>query len=345
MWRVIGILTLLLAAAAAEAGELQIHELRLRSRALVHGDAARLADVLVFGGDAGVLREAIGDESIEPPPTALEVHKLTRQQVAARLDALGVNMARIVLRGATTCELVFRDGGSRGGDDEPAPLLRNRRDPRFKKQSLATLLEARVNAELAEIGGTAELRFDRSGQEFLSLTTPPYEFNITTPGSNELGLREFRVVIRRDGKTQQTVRLYAQVRITREVVVARQPLSMGTFVRRDDVALEERVFGPGEPLGVDQLEAVLGQQVKHFVPVGALVQDTDIKAVDLVRRSRHVTVLSNNPNVQLRLTGTALDHGGFGDPVRVRLGDRQSRQVVRGVVTGLGTVKLVEDVQ
>jgi len=45
----------------------------------------------------------------------------------------------------------------------------------------------------------------------------------------------------------------------------------------------------------------------------------------------------------VRLTGMALDSGGYGDTVRIRMGDtRGERQLLRGVVTGLGTVRLVE---
>jgi flagella basal body P-ring formation protein FlgA len=48
--------------------------------------------------------------------------------------------------------------------------------------------------------------------------------------------------------------------------------------------------------------------------------------------------------VHVQLSGVALDSGHFGDSVRVRLGDtRKSRTVLRGVVTGVGTVNVAEE--
>jgi flagella basal body P-ring formation protein FlgA len=78
------------------------------------------------------------------------------------------------------------------------------------------------------------------------------------------------------------------------------------------------------------------------VPVGQMIRRDDIKHVDLVRRSQPVTVTGGD-NVRIRITGDALDTGGLGDTIRVRLGkSRRSQRVIRGVVTGVGMVRLAE---
>lgn len=103
------------------------------------------------------------------------------------------------------------------------------------------------------------------------------------------------------------------------------------------------MFESSAKLGFGSVAEVVGQQIKRFVPSGEMVQADAVKCVDLVRRSRPVTVLGDGTNVQVRLTGVALDSGGYGDRVRVRLGNsRKTRQQLRGIVTGLGTVRLVE---
>jgi len=79
------------------------------------------------------------------------------------------------------------------------------------------------------------------------------------------------------------------------------------------------------------------------VPLGELVPTDALKAGELVVRSRPVTVIGDNASVQVRLSGVALDSGGYGDTVRVRLGDgRRDRKILQGTVTGVGTVRLAE---
>ena len=80
-----------------------------------------------------------------------------------------------------------------------------------------------------------------------------------------------------------------------------------------------------------------------FIPAGQMVRRSALKSVDMVRRSRPVSVIGSTTSIQVHVTGVALDSGGYGESVRVRLGDsRKDRRVVRGVVTGLGTVRIEE---
>jgi flagella basal body P-ring formation protein FlgA len=211
------------------------------------------------------------------------------------------------------------------------------------EKPLADVVRDYVNHELASLGVVAELSFERGGQEYLALTTPPWDFTVSSAGGDKLGLREFRVAIRRDGRLHQTVHLVGQVRVSRQVVVAQRPLSIGNTVRRDDLGFETRVFDHEGPLGVARVEEVIGQEVKRFIPAGEMVLTDALRARALVQRSQPVTVTGAGTSVQVRLTGEALDSGSYGDTVRVRVGDgRRQQQVLRGVVTGVSTVRLAE---
>jgi len=158
-------------------------------------------------------------------------------------------------------------------------------------------------------------------------------------------LRELEVLIRREGRTQRTVRLAVRVKLIKNVLVARQPLGIGTFVRSEDVGLEQRIFDRALDLGLDEPGEIVGQQVKRYIPVSEMVRRSDIKAVDLVKRSRPVSINDSDRNsVRVQLTGIALDSGGYGDIVRVRIGEsRKDQRVLRGVVSGVGSVRLLED--
>ena len=335
----------------AAQGEVEINRLKLRDYVTVCSETVTLGDVLSFQQVDPRLMDAVGHEAIGPQLDPGAHQRVSHNQVVQRLDELGVNLSRVLVSGALECQVTRSAARPVIENDTTEPGNALLRGPSSSTGdgplTLADTLRAYVNEELSTLGGTADLKFDRAGAEFLQLTTPPWQFNISSStGSESLGLREFRVVIRRDGRVQRTAHIFAHVRLTRQVVVARRPLSIGNYIRSEDVTLETRVFDQGSKAGVGAIQEVIGQQVKRFVASGDMLDTGALKMVDLVRRSRPVTVIGANSSVQVRLTGVALDSGGYGDSVRVRLGDsRLTRQQVRGVVTGLGTVRLMEEAQ
>lgn len=339
------IMLVLMAASAATRADSEVSRVVLRPQAVVYGSQATLADVLVMRDVPVELAQRLAGETVGPATTGVAV--VSHDEVVTRLSEAGVNLARVLVGGALKCEVTYRQPESPPASAEAALLRPVGQVGAKGETTLADLIRRHVNDELAELGGTAELQFDRAGEDILSLTSPPWEFRIhSSSGGERLGLREFRVVIRRDGRTQRTAQVFAQVRMTRQVVVARRPLSIGNYVRPDDVQVETRVFEQGDTLGLGAMEEAIGQQVKAFVARGEQVNQASLKPSELVRRSRPVTVLGAGDSVHVRLAGIALDSGGYGDTVRVRLGEgRNGRQQVRGVVTGVGTVRLQEDAQ
>lgn len=368
-FRAMGIAALALcgAAAAADVAAPPITTVKLRTHATIHGAMATLADVLIFPDDDPRLAEAIGQQPLvgpkratagrAAPPRPGPVHEVTHEQVVDRLGDVGVNLARVLVGGAAVCRLRYAvadaptqaAAGSAAAPREPfrlvedeAPLIRSVAGGEGAR-TLADVLRRMVQDDLSGTSGTPEVEFEAAGRDFLSLTSPPFEFAVTGGRGTGLGLREFKVTIRRDGKTQRSIRLGANVKLVRQVVVAVKPLNIGGYITRDSVDTGTRIFTSGDDLGLDHPEPVIGQQVQRFVPAGQMIRLKDVKAVDMVKRSRPVSVEGGGA-VRLRLTGVALENGGYGDTVRVRLGDsRKDRREIRGVVTGVGMVRMTEE--
>jgi flagella basal body P-ring formation protein FlgA len=331
--------------APVEAGGQSASELTIRSAAVVAGQTVTFTDVLSFTHADPSLQTAIEHEVLvaDLPPAGTTV--ITHQQIEDQLGQLGVNLARVLLRGAASCRVTVASPGDQPTSESPHRLLRSRPESgRSAEKTLAEVLRALISDDLAGLGGTPEIEFERASRPLLDLSTPRWEFSIQPRGREKLGMREFRVVIRRDGVTHRTVDVFARVMLSKPVLVARRPLNLGTSVQPDDVGLEPRLFEQEHEIGCDRIEQVLGQQVKSFVPVGQMVRPDDLKQVDLVQRSRPVAVVGASQSVQVRMTGVALDSGRYGDPIRVRLGDtRKNRRVLHGVVAGLATVRIQEE--
>jgi flagella basal body P-ring formation protein FlgA len=342
--------------------------LKLRSDARVAaGQPVVLADVLDFSA-AAELAAAVARQPINTAaPDNTSPSTVTHEQIVARLTALGVNMARVLVSGALQCHVTRgpaiaapTQGGTgvppvastgqrpvpptmnstAAAGAGPAPLLRPIVAPNGSV-TLGEVLRDHAQREVSVPDATVELQFEAISQPLVELTTPPYEFSVRSLGGDKLGPREFRVVIKRDGRVQRTESVFARLRLTKQVLVARQPLNRGVRVRPEDVTLEARVFDKLDDLGLDRVELVLDQQVERFVPAGNMVHAADVRRVDLVRAGRPVTVLGGGAGVAMQVTGVVLDSGSYGDTVRVRLGDgRQDRREHQAVVTGMSTVRL-----
>ena len=99
-----------------------------------------------------------------------------------RLDELGVNLSRVLISGALQCHVTRQNHAPPGSASQDAALLTRTPLPESPggPRTLATVLRAQADAELAPLGGTAEISFERAGQEFLELTAPPWEFHVSS---------------------------------------------------------------------------------------------------------------------------------------------------------------------
>lgn len=319
-------------------------ELKIKPQSTVQGGIVTLADVLAVpaAGEgelpANLDRAAVAN-NLQAPATLV----ITYEQIAGKLSELGVNPARVLLSGAARCVVAVTAPTAAPVEQQCAAAAPRPNCETGGEKSMAQVLREHVATEIADLGGTAEIEFERAGEPFLALTTPAWEFSIRSADRTKLGPREFQVALRRDGKNVRTATIMARVQLSKEVLVARSPLNVGTLVQREALGREPRIFQREQDLGLGRIEQAVGQRVTRFVAAGQMLTAGDLKSEQLVQRSRPVTILGGNGNLNVRLTGVALDSGVYGDEVRVRVGDsRQSRNILRGTVTGMSTIRVEE---
>ena len=330
--------------AMADAFDSELSRLRLVPQAHVRGRALLLSDVLDFSQADPRLVEAVGEKLVVERLVAPARTEITHQQVVERLSALGVNMGRVLLSGSLECQVTLeeaQEAPKRASESQATPLVRERN----RIEGAGTLrdaIRAQLEDELDSEHGTLELEFEHAAGEFLDLTSPPFEFAIRGNRGATLGLREFNVTLRRDGRTQRTIHVGVRVKLIKKVLVASKPLNAGTYIKRDSLEFATRIFTDDGDVGLEYPEQIIGQRVSEFIPAGQMIRESSIKTVDLVRRSQPVTV-TGGESVSIRLNGEALESGGYGETIRVRVGNsRKNRREVRAVITGVGTVRLAE---
>lgn len=91
----------------------------------------------------------------------------------------------------------------------------------------------------------------------------------------------------------------------------------------------------GEPASIGELT---GKQLRRFMPAGAVVRVSDVRAPVLVARNTLVRMQFVKGALTISAEGRALSNGALGEEVRVMA--LQSKSTIAGVVVGEGVVQV-----
>lgn len=322
----------------------------LRSTVTSTRPVPTLDEVLLFDNHAGDLPLRLAGQPIAAG-AASKPAAFSYDQLITRLRELNVDLSTLTVHGASVCRITYPPPSSstpRHPAVEVAEFASPPESPANASPaaesapvSLAHFIRRFVAADEADLGGTPQIEFERAGRDLLSLTTPPFDFNLKPVSGGKLGLREFNVVVSKKGKVQRMTRIGLRVGLLKKVLVAARPLNAGTLIGPQDVRLEDRLFENGDAAAIEQSSAVVGRRLKRFVPAGGMLKPDAMQDAEVVRRTQPVTVVSRAGSVRVNLVGTAIDGGCVGDEIRVRVGEsRKEWREVRGVITGPALVEM-----
>ncbi|WP_226663061.1 flagellar basal body P-ring formation chaperone FlgA [Microbulbifer aggregans] len=131
--------------------------------------------------------------------------------------------------------------------------------------------------------------------------------------------------------------LQAQVRVFGHYWVTKEKVAVGTEITS---ALLRRVEGEisALPRGTLQSRAeIVGQVASRPLRAGSTLQEHQLKSRPMVNRRQTVDLVASGRGFRIVREGRALDEGGFGDQVRVRLPDRQ---IIYGRISAPGEVSV-----
>lgn len=143
----------------------------------------------------------------------------------------------------------------------------------------------------------------------------------------------------RCGRDGQRVRyLQAEVERYGHYPVLKQAVSAGTPITADMLQLQQGNLSALPHGAVREAEALIGQVARRAVAAGVPLQQRQFQARALVKRGQQVVVEARGSHFRASREGTALESGGAGDQVRVRLPNRALIQA-----TVVGEARLVVD--
>lgn len=135
-----------------------------------------------------------------------------------------------------------------------------------------------------------------------------------------------------------TVYLSARVKVMRPVAVAARPLSANHQVTAADVRIEQRDIAGLRQGYLSESEILVGQTIRHAMPVGAIFQQNHLRPETIVRRGQLVILVAGVGGMEVRVAGTSMADASLGDRVKVK--NNASDRVVEGIVDAPGVVRI-----
>lgn len=125
----------------------------------------------------------------------------------------------------------------------------------------------------------------------------------------------------------------------RSVVVTNRPLNKGDRIATTDVRLEERDITRIPHRYLTDLDQVEGQVLKQSIQGQTIVNQSALRAADIVKRGQSVALVARTSKLNVRMRGEALADASKNERVRVK--NLSSSRIVEGVVLS-GQVVLVD---
>ena len=141
-----------------------------------------------------------------------------------------------------------------------------------------------------------------------------------------------------EGSSPWSIFVPAQVRLFREVVVARRPLSRNGTLEHADVALAERDVSQLNQGYLTALDQAIGNRLNRSVQPDQILTPTTVSIAATVRKGDHVVISAQGLTINVRMPGEALSDGALGEQIRVK--NQRSGRVIKARVVAPGQVEV-----
>jgi flagella basal body P-ring formation protein FlgA len=203
---------------------------------------------------------------------------------------------------------------------------------------LSELVKSYLTAELESPGQSVEsIKVSISAS---SRAPDIYDsFEITIPHRGGRGAKVF-VLVSFSLKERIVSRLnvIAEVKVLRDVVVAKRSISRGAVLSMDDLEMVSQTVGPLEKSTVPDISNVIGMQADRNIRNGAILRLNQLSWPKMVRSGDVVSVIARSGSMVISVTGEAKQDGNRGEWIKVT--NIESKKTISARVTGPGEVRV-----
>lgn len=323
--------------------------IHLSSSVAVTGDRITLGHICHFSRFDSTVQAPLESAVVKIAPRPGERLVVTTEDVRRTLQRNGVNLASVLLTGATKCEVSrspHHDTGSNQNrqrtdnvDSARSATIATHPDA-VAETKLLDRVRATFAARLLRYGGKPEIRVGLSGKGGFVAPGEEYTIAIRVRGDRWTGrMIKARVDVFVGAEKVRTVPVVVSATILKEVVVARRAINQKATIREEDLDTVERTYDDSAVIPTATMDAVVGRQAKRFIRVGQSLRLADLQTVPVIKRGEIVDVFSLVAGIEVRSVGKAMGNGGLGDVIEIQTGARR-RDRLSAIVTGIRQVSI-----
>ncbi len=120
------------------------------------------------------------------------------------------------------------------------------------------------------------------------------------------------------GRFVQNISVGFDVGASSEVVRLSRPVRAGEVLTENALLIERRDIYGLPTHWIKRASEAVGKEAIYALPDGVILNDRQIRSVPVVRRGNRITLLFRKDNLEVKISGEALEDGGKGDTIKVR---------------------------
>lgn len=126
------------------------------------------------------------------------------------------------------------------------------------------------------------------------------------------------LIVRVNGVVEKNLSIRLLLDARTEMVTAKHQLLAGTVLTADDLELQKQDLSRAGGLPVRNIADVIGKKTRMTIRTGAPIRSNQVVAVPVIVSGQLVTIIAENEDVRITVSGKARSSGGIGDLIRVQ---------------------------
>lgn len=187
-------------------------------------------------------------------------------------------------------------------------------------ESLEAIRQAAENFVLSQINDSSlrEVQANAASMDSrLRLAACPAPLETFRTGQPGMLLRN-TVGVRCSGEQSWTIYVPVTLSALIDVVYTARPLVRGSILQAGDLELRQQPLNGLTANQLHSLEGLDGMEVTRALAAGQALNLNSLRARALIERGQEVVILAREAGIEVRMSGTALASGSFGERIPVR---------------------------
>ncbi|MBN2295918.1 MAG: flagellar basal body P-ring formation protein FlgA [Pirellulales bacterium] len=310
---IVAILTLV------SAGPGSASEIVLRDTYQCRGTIVTLGDVAEVLGSDQRSNEQLSRVELFPAPSEGRQRYVRVREIQDILARRGENLAKHRFSGANQIAITRTEQVEQVDYEKPINAsIRNSINLRVENAILEYL-----RSGVSDSKWTIELNL--SPEQIRQLQGAVRRLTVSGGGAPWVGSQQFLVTAQKNNGKPVQLRIEARIGLPPSVVVANRPIPRNAIINAADLTLDSQVPRNSAMETFSSIEEVAGSQAVQNIAAGAIIDQKNVRAPLMVRRSEIVSVTARAAGVKVSTNCRARSDGSMGDVIQVEsLHDRKS---------------------